>query len=170
MLPLPLNPIKVFPRKIPLVILMGFSPHHPVMSSFQNKTAEIKILTSSLPCMEKTFSTWPPCCDFSHGMSYFQNLKGRRLRFLPAAQRDGLVKGRVLVVVLISSHYYDGLKFVCIDFSSQQQKRRKALCIQTDLFLSFRIALPSFRIERYVCLRECKNMRETNQSMSMHCT
>ena len=30
----------------------------------------------------------------------------------------------------------DGLKFACIDSSSQQQKRRKALCIQTDLFLS----------------------------------
>ena len=28
----------------------------------------------------------------------------------------------------------DGLKFACIDFSSQKQKRRKALCIQTDLF------------------------------------
>ena len=52
----------------------------------------------------------------------------------------------------IRSHYYDGLKFVCIDFSSQQQKRRKALCIQTDLFLSFRIALPSFRIKQYVCV------------------
>ena len=30
----------------------------------------------------------------------------------------------------------DVLKFACIDFSSQHQKRRKALCIQTDLFLS----------------------------------
>ena len=40
----------------------------------------------------------------------------------------------------------DGLKFACIDFSSQQQKRRKALCIQTDLFLSFPITQPSFPI------------------------
>ena len=29
----------------------------------------------------------------------------------------------------------DVFKFACIDFSSQHQKRRKALCIQTDLFL-----------------------------------
>ena len=37
-------------------------------------------------------------------------------------------------IILFQSE--DVLKFVCIDFSSQHQKRRKALCIQTDLFLS----------------------------------
>ena len=40
----------------------------------------------------------------------------------------------------------DGMKFVCIDFSSQEQKSRKALCIQTDLFLSFLITQLSFPI------------------------
>ena len=51
----------------------------------------------------------------------------------------------------ISGHYYDGLKFACMDFSSQQQKRRKALCIQTDLFLSFLITQLSFPINGRVC-------------------
>ena len=46
----------------------------------------------------------------------------------------------------------DGLKFACIDFSSQQQKRRKALCIKTDLFLSFPITQPSFPINSLVRL------------------
>ena len=44
------------------------------------------------------------------------------------------------------------LKFACIVFSSQQQKRRKALCIQTDLFLSFPITQPSFPINPLVWL------------------
>ena len=44
----------------------------------------------------------------------------------------------------------DGLKFACIDFSSQQQKRRKALFIQTDLFLSFPITQPRFPINPLV--------------------
>ena len=44
----------------------------------------------------------------------------------------------------------DGLKFACIDISSQQQKRKKALCIQTDLFLSFPITEPSFPINPLV--------------------
>ena len=44
----------------------------------------------------------------------------------------------------------DGLKFACIDFSSQQQKRKKALCTQTDLFLSFPITQPSFPINPLV--------------------
>ena len=57
---------------------------------------------------------------------------------------------RLVCVKAIHSHYYDGLKFTCIDFSSQQQKRRKALCIQTDLFLSFLITQLSFPINGYV--------------------
>ena len=55
----------------------------------------------------------------------------------------------------IPVHYYDGLKFACMDFSSKQQKRRKALCIQTDLFLSFLITQLSFLINGWVCLRNC---------------
>ena len=47
---------------------------------------------------------------------------------------------------IIPGHYYDGLKFACMDFSSQQQKRRKAPCIQTYLFLSFLITQLSFPI------------------------
>ena len=50
----------------------------------------------------------------------------------------------------IPVHYYDGLKFACMDFSSKQQKRRKALRIQTDLFLSFLITQLSFPINEQV--------------------
>ena len=45
----------------------------------------------------------------------------------------------------IHSHYYDGLKFACIDFSSQQQKRRRFAYRQT-CFLSFLITQLSFPI------------------------
>ena len=45
----------------------------------------------------------------------------------------------------------DGLEFACIDFSSQQQKRGKALFIKTDLVLSFLITQPSFPINPLVC-------------------
>ena len=37
--------------------------------------------------------------------------------------------GAILTIVV---DVEDGLKFACIDFSSQQQKRRKALYIGTD--------------------------------------
>ena len=53
----------------------------------------------------------------------------------------------------IPVHYYDGLKFACMDFSSKQQKRRKALCIQTDLFLSFLITQLNFPINGQVFFR-----------------
>ena len=44
------------------------------------------------------------------------------------------IKSRHIKIILFQSE--DVLKFACIDFSSQHQKRKKALCIQTDLFLS----------------------------------
>ena len=47
----------------------------------------------------------------------------------------------------------EGFNFAGIVFSSQQQKRRKALCIQTDLFLSFPITQLSFPINGWVWMK-----------------
>ena len=62
---------------------------------------------------------------------------------------QGVIKALYSVQIIVVD-VEDGLKFACIDFSSQQQKRRKALCIQTDLFLSFPITQPSFPINPLV--------------------
>ena len=51
-----------------------------------------------------------------------------------ANTRSNVISLPTLTSILFQSE--DVFKFVCIDFSSQHQKRRKALCIQTDLFLS----------------------------------
>ena len=38
------------------------------------------------------------------------------------------------VCIIIRSHYYDGLKFACIDFSLQQQKKEGALHTDRPVF------------------------------------
>ena len=60
----------------------------------------------------------------------------------------------------------DGLEFACIDFSLRQQKRRKVLCIQTDLFFNFPITQPSFPINPLVWLGHiCKKAWHNHKSI-----
>ena len=60
----------------------------------------------------------------------------------------------------------DVLKFACIDFSSQHQKRRKALCIQTDLFLSCPKSKGSCPNTGIVCIQSLVISKNKHQNFS----